>query len=183
MSDAQTCGNKDDGGEAGKAGGSAAIIDVLLVIDTVTLLDDHPEAADRPVSVDEPACYRLSPNNGALSGTSGDDWSLDVHPGERLRLRWTPLAMRGEHAVLLQLALTDEATLSHSGMHVEENAVRYAPQAGKPEEAVAREAPDAFWQADVVAGGTAELSVEATVMDRDAAVLGCFAWTLRIVVP
>lgn len=180
MSDAQTCG---DNGEAGKVRGHAAIIDVLLVIDTVTLLADHPEAVDQPVSIDGYACYHLSSEKGALNGTSANDWSLDVRPGERLRLRWTPLAMRGEHAALLQLSLADEATLGHPDIHVEENAVRYAPQAGKPEEPVAREAPDVFWQADVVASGTATLSVEATVMDRDAAVLGRFAWTVQIVVP
>ncbi|MFJ2991381.1 AidA/PixA family protein [Pandoraea sp. NPDC087047] len=180
MSDAKTCGNGGNGGDSGNAG---TIADVLLVIDTVTLLDKHPEAATEPVDVDGAECFALAPRGDALTGLSASSWQIDVRPGAQLRLRWTPLAMRGEHALLLQLSLDGETTLGKLQLHVEEHAVRYAPQAGTPEEAVAHEAPDAFWQAAVVGSGTAEVSVDALVTDRDANVLGRLRWPLRIIVP
>ncbi|VVD79904.1 inclusion body protein [Pandoraea capi] len=182
MSDAQNCGN--GGGEDG-ARDSAAITDVLLVIDTATLLDKAAGQSPSPVSVDGTDCYRLSPGHDTLDGSSGTHaatWRIDARPGERIRMRWTALAMRGEQAVLLQLALADDAMLGNLQLHVEDNAVRYAPRYDKPEEAVARQAPDAYWQADVVASGEAETSVEATVTDRDANVLGRFTWSMRIAV-
>lgn len=174
MSDAHT---SDAGGER------PAIVDVLLVIDTVTLLDRHPEAADNPVTVDGDGCYGLAPDANALDGVNAAPWPVDVHAGDRLRLRWTPLAMRGEHAVLLQLSLADASSLSGLQLHVHEHATRYAPQPGDPQVSVAREAPDAFWQADVVASGTAQVDVEAIVTDRDANVLARLRWPLRVVVP
>ncbi|WP_242561102.1 MULTISPECIES: AidA/PixA family protein [Pandoraea] len=181
MSDAQTCGTGDGGG----ALVSAAVTDVLLVIDTATLLDKAAGPTSSPVAVDGDDCYRLSPGHDTLDGdreTHAAGWRIDARPGERIRIRWTALAMRGEHAVLLQLALADDATLGNLQLHVEDSAVRYAPRSDKPEEAVARQAPDAYWQADVVASGEAETSVEATVTDRDANVLGRFTWSMRIAV-
>ncbi|AKM32369.1 hypothetical protein AB870_23120 [Pandoraea faecigallinarum] len=187
MSDAPTRGGPRDE--------STAVTDALLVIDTVTLLDSPADSshspdssrscvhADRTSHVGGDACYCLAPGAQALRGVRASTWTIDVPVGERLRLRWTPLAMRGEHAVLLELSLTDEAVLGDLRLHVEDHAVRYAPQPGKPQEAVAREAPDAYWQADVVASGTADLGIDAIVTDRDATVLARFGWTLRIVVP
>ncbi|VVE13362.1 AidA/PixA family protein [Pandoraea terrigena] len=160
-----------------------AIADVLLVIDSATLLDRHPQATDAPVSVDADRCYGLAPDSAALDGVNAAQWRVDAHAGDRLRLRWTPLAIRGEHAVLLELSLDDERTLSGLQLHVHEHATRYAPQSGSFETPVAREAPDAFWQADVVGSGTAALTIEAIVTDRDANVLGRFRWPMRIVVP
>ncbi|AVF40985.1 AidA/PixA family protein [Pandoraea apista] len=174
MSDARTdCASND----------SRAIADVLLVIDTMTLLDRHPDAADAPVAIEGEGCYGLASGKQALEGVSAAPWPVDVRPGDSLRFRWTPLAMRGEHAVLLQLAVADESTLADLKMHVHEHAMRYAPQAAAPQEPIAREAPDAFWQADVVASGAAHLSVEAIVTDRDANVLARFRWSLPVVVP
>ncbi|ODP33429.1 AidA/PixA family protein [Pandoraea sp. ISTKB] len=182
MSDAQNCGN---GGEEDGARDSAAITDVLLVIDTATLLDKAAGQSPSPVSVDGTDCYRLSPGRDTLDGSHGTppaSWPVDARTGSQLRIRWTALAMRGEHAVLLQLALADDAALGNLQLHVEDNAVRYAPRSDKPEEAVARQAPDAYWQAEVIASGEAEMRVEATVTDRDANVLGRFTWPLRIAV-
>ncbi|MDR3400548.1 MAG: AidA/PixA family protein [Pandoraea sp.] len=167
--------------DTGSATGATA--DVLLVIDTVTLLDRHPDAADNPVDIESDGCYGLAPDSQALDGVSAAPWPIDVRTGDRVRLRWTPLAMRGEHAVLLELSLTDETVLGGLRMHVHEHAPRYAPQSGSPEQPVAREAPDAFWQADVIASGTAEVDVVAIVTDRDASVLARFRWSLPVVVP
>lgn len=174
MSDANTSDGNGD---------RRAIADVLLVIDTVTLLDRHPDAVDAPVSVDADCCYGLAADSAALTGVNAAQWRIDVRTGDRLRLRWTPLAMRGEHAVMLQLSLDDEITLSGLRLHWHEHATRYAPQASSPQTAVARDAPDAFWQADVVGSGTAALAIEAIVTDRDANVLGRFRWPMRVVVP
>ncbi|VVD61862.1 AidA/PixA family protein [Pandoraea anhela] len=182
MSDAQTCGTRGDG-EA--AADRVTVIDVLLAIDTATLLD-KTDGHTPSATVDGSDCYRLSPGRDALSGESGTGgarWCIDVRPGQRLRIRWTPLAMRGEHAVLLQLALADETTLHHLRLHVEDKAVRYAPGTDTPTSPVAREATDAFWQADVVASGDAELTAEAIVTDREANVLGRFSWSFRMAVP
>ncbi|VVD98692.1 AidA/PixA family protein [Pandoraea cepalis] len=164
-------------------GACRAIADVLLVIDTVTLLDQHPEATDAPVGVDADCCYGLAADSAALTGVNAAQWRIAVRPGDRLRLRWTPLAMRGEHAVMLQLCLDDETTLSGLQLHCLTHATRYAPQSGSPQVAVARDAPDAFWQADVAGSGTAALTIEAIVTDRDANVLGRFRWSMRVVVP
>jgi hypothetical protein len=174
MSDARTT---DVGSDTG------TIADILLVIDTMTLLDRHPDAADAPVDIESDGCFGLAPGSRALEGVSAAPWPVEVRPGDSLRLRWTPLAMRGEHAVLLQLSLDDEATLGGLAMHVHEHATHYAPQPGSPQAPVAREAPDAFWQADVVASGTAQVNVEAMVTDRDANVLARFRWSLPVVVP
>lgn len=173
MSDARTHGATHD---------AHAITDVLLVIDTVTLLDRHPDAAHTPVDIESNGYYGLAPDKQALEGVSAAPWPIDVRPGDCLRVRWTPLAMRGEHAVLLQLALDDESTLAGLQLHVHEHAQRYAPQSDAPQEPVAREAPDAFWQADVVASGTANVNVEAIVTDRDANVLARLRWSLPVVV-
>ena len=166
-------------------GGShtGATADVLLVIDTMTLLDQHPDAADAPVDIESDGCYGLAPDKQALHGVSAAPWPVDVRPGDCLRIRWTPLAMRGEHAVLLQLSLDDEATLGGLQIQVHEHAPRYAPQSGEPQAPVAREAPDAFWQADVVASGKVNVRVEAIVTDRDANVLARLRWSLPVVVP
>ena len=174
MSDART---RDAGSD------TRAIVDVLLIIDTVALLDRHPNAADATMDIESDACYGLAPGSRALEGVSAAPWPVDVHPGDSLRLRWTPLAMRGEHAVLLQLCADDESTLSGLQMQIHEHAPRYAPQSGAAQQPVAREAPDVFWQADVVASGTAKVNVEAIVTDRDANVLGRFRWSLPVVVP
>ncbi|VVE34906.1 inclusion body protein [Pandoraea eparura] len=180
MSDAHT---SDGDGER------RAIIDILLVIDTVTLLDRHPDAADAakatdvPVSVDAHDCYGLAPDSAALDGVNAAPWRVAVRTGDGLRLRWTPLAMRGEHAVLLQLSLNDETTLSGLQLHLREHATRYAPQSGSLQTPVTRDAPDAFWQADVVGSGTAALTIDAIVTDRDANVLGRLRWPMRLVVP
>ncbi|AJP57664.1 hypothetical protein UC34_13010 [Pandoraea vervacti] len=176
MSDPSTCGALHDESAA----------NVLLAIDTATLLDhphDSPVGDAQTTAVDGSACFCLSSGADALAGVNTTTWSLDVRPGARLRLRWTPLAMRGEHAVLLHLSLADEAVLGNLQLHVDDNAVRYAPQPGTPGDAVARPAPDAFWQAQVVASGKATLTVEAIVTDRDATLLGRFGWTVRIAVP
>ncbi|VVD67339.1 inclusion body protein [Pandoraea aquatica] len=177
MSEAKPCG--DTGDDARSAAGT----DVLLVVDTVTLLDRASVSDGKPQSAPDDAYYALAPNAEALSGTHGAKWVIDAQPGTRLKLRWTPLAMRGEHAALLQFVLADEATLGRASLHVESHASRYAPQSGKPEEPVAREAPDAYWAAEVIARGTADVNVEATVTDRDANVLGRFILSLQIVVP
>ncbi|WP_353189228.1 AidA/PixA family protein [Pandoraea pnomenusa] len=161
--------------------GTAA--DVLIVIDTVTLLDAHSGAADAAVDVDGSGYYAVAPGGEALEGVSGAPWRIDVSPGDCVRLRWTPLAMRGEHAVLLLLSLTDDAPLSALQQHVNTDATRYVPQSAAPEQPVPRPALDAYWQADVVASGSTSLQVEATVTDRDAAVIGRFRWLLPIVVP
>lgn len=160
-----------------------AIADVLLVIDTVTLLDRHPDAVETTVSVDADGCYGLAPDSAALDGVNAPQWRVGVRAGDGLRLRWTPLAMRGEHAVLLQLSVDDETTLSGLQLHLHEHATRYAPQSGSLETPVARDAPDAFWQADVVGSGTAALTIDAMVTDRDANVLGRFRWPMRLIVP
>lgn len=160
-----------------------AFADVLLVIDAVMLLDRYPDAAHNPVDIEGDGCYGLAPDSEALHGVCAAPWLIDVRAGDRLRLRWTSLAMRGEHAVLLQLSVDDESTLGGLEMHVDEHATRYAPQSGAPQAPVAREAPDAFWQADVVASGTAGLNVEAIVTDRDANILARFRWPLPVVIP
>ena len=64
-----------------------AIADVLLVIDTVTLLDRHPDAVDAPVSVDADCCYGLAADSAALTGVNAAQWRIDVRTGDRLRLR------------------------------------------------------------------------------------------------
>lgn len=157
-------------------------VDVLLVIDIDTLLDRYPDAANAPVQVDRDSCFGLASGREALTVVNTEAWRIAARPGQRLRIRWTPLAMRGEHQILLQLAAADEATLGALKLHVDADAVRHVPQSGAPEHPVARTAVDAYWQADVVASGTTQVNVEAVATDRDAAVLARFRWPLRIVV-
>ncbi|APD13500.1 AidA/PixA family protein [Pandoraea pulmonicola] len=176
MAHAHTCGAQP---------GSAPAVDILLALDTMTWLDRHPhgDPASTPVDVEPDACYGLASGSGPeapLRAGKAAHVHVDARPGARLRLRWTPLALRGEHAVLLQLSLGDDATLADLQLHIDEHATRYAPQAGTPERPASRQAPDAFWQADVVAPGTVSVDAEATVTDRDAQVIARFRWPLRI---
>ncbi|ANJ87138.1 AidA/PixA family protein [Pandoraea oxalativorans] len=177
MSEAKPCGN------TGNEARSAASTDVLLVVDTVTLLERASGGDEKPQPAPDTAYYALAPNADALAGVNGAKWVIHARPGTRLKLRWTPLAMRGEHAALLQFALLDETTLGRPSLHVESHATRYAPQSGKLDEPVPREAPDAYWETEVIASGMADVNVDATVTDRDANVLGRFTWSLQIVVP
>ncbi|AJC17025.1 AidA/PixA family protein [Pandoraea sputorum] len=177
MSEAKPCG------DTGVDTRSAACTDVLLVVDTVTLLDRAAGTEGPPQPVTGDAYYALAPNADALTGVNGAKWVIEAQPGSRLKLRWTPLAMRGEHAALLQFELADETTLGRSSLHVDNHATRFAPQSAMPEAPVSREAPDAYWETEVIASGTAAVKVDATVTDRDANILGRFTWSLQIVVP
>ncbi|UIF88985.1 AidA/PixA family protein [Cupriavidus sp. UYPR2.512] len=176
MSDRQAC--KSSGQT-----GTDDITDVLLVVDTVTLLKRCPDAGDDPANptpVDGDCCYGIASGIGQLQGINEGQLCIEAPIGACLRLRWAPLAMRAEYAVLLSLELSDEQTFGHARLIVDEQATSYVPQSATPMQPARRSASDYFWQIDVKACGTVEATINALVTDRDARILGSFQWPLHL---
>ncbi|VVD65359.1 hypothetical protein PMO31116_00317 [Pandoraea morbifera] len=156
------------------------VTDVLLVIDTVTLLARHAHAAPAQRHAEPGEWFTLAPGQVEPDAARMAPWRIDATPGNRVRLRWTPLAMQGEHAVLLDLSPTDTTVFGEWHLHMHADSPRHAPSMGDPEHPALRAAPDVYWQAEVERAGSTELSVELTITDRDANVLRQLQRSLRI---
>lgn len=158
------------------------VIDVLLVIDTVTLLARQTHAAPAQRHAEPGGWFTLAPGQVEPDAARMPPWRIDAAPGNRVRLRWTPLAMQGEHAVLLDLSPTDTAVFGEWHLHMHADSPRHAPSMGDPEHPALRAAPDVYWQAEVERAGSTELSVGLTITDRGANVLSRLRRPLRIAV-
>ncbi|VVE11993.1 hypothetical protein PIN31009_02679 [Pandoraea iniqua] len=152
---------------------NAAGTNVLLVIDTGALLAGESEPA---------CCYALCTGMDSLLTSNDGQLHLNAAAGEQVHVRWSPTAVRGEHAVLLDLQLANEDVLTNLTLQTNPAATVQVPQMGEPGECEARPAHDAFWQLDVAAEGNVELKLKAIVTDRDAEIAGTFEWPLSIVV-
>lgn len=158
------------------------VIDVLLVIDTVTLLARQTHAAPSQRHAEPGGWFTLAPGQVEPDAARMPPWRIDAAPGNCVRLRWTPLAMQGEHAVLLNLSPTDTAVFGEWHLHMHADSPRHAPSMGAPEHPALRAAPDVYWQAEVERAGSTELSVGLTITDRGANILSRLRRPLRIAV-
>lgn len=158
------------------------VIDVLLVIDTVTLLARQTHTAPSQRHAEPGGWFTLAPGQVEPDAARMPPWRIDAAPGNCVRLRWTPLAMQGEHAVLLDLSPTDTAVFGEWHLHMHADSPRHAPSMGAPEHPALRAAPDVYWQAEVERAGSTELSVGLTITDRGANILSRLRRPLRIAV-
>lgn len=154
--------------EANAAGAS-----VLLVIDTAALLAGESEPT---------CCYALCTGMDSLLTRNDGQLHLNALPGEQVRVRWSPTAVRGEQAVLLNLQLPSDDVLANLTQQSNPEATVRVPQMENPATLDEQPAHDAFWQLDVAAEGSVELTLQAIVTDRDAGVVGTFEWPLSLVV-
>lgn len=164
MSEARTSGDCESS--------ESSAAEVFLVIDTAALLAGEPEAS---------CCYALYTGLDSRLTSNDGQVHLNTSPGDLISIRWSSTAVRGEQAVLLALQLPDDDVLTNLALTANPDATFYMPQMDHPGEPVPRTTLDAVWQAEVVTEGSVNVQVEATVTDRDAQVLGTFAWPLRIV--
>ncbi|MGC7402859.1 AidA/PixA family protein [Pandoraea pneumonica] len=152
---------------------SATGVSVLLVIDTAALLAGESEAT---------CCYALCTGMDSLLTRNDGQLHLNALPGEQVRVRWSPTALRGEQAVLLTLQLASDDVLTNLTLQTNPDATVRVPQMEDPATLDEQPAHDAFWQLDVAAEGSVELTLQAIVTDRDAGVVGTFDWPLSLVV-
>lgn len=152
---------------------NAAGASVLLVIDTAALLAGESEPT---------CCYALCTGMDSLLIRNDGQLHLNALPGEQVRVRWSPTSVRGEQTVLLNVQLAGDDVLANLTMQTNPAAIVRVPQMGEPAELGESPAHDAFWQLDVAAEGSVELTLQAIVTDRDAAIAGTFEWPLSIVV-
>lgn len=164
---------------------SSTAIDLLLVIDTVTLLERHPATNEEsaPASVDSSFCYCFAPGKKQIVASNDGTLAVKAPPGTDLRLRWSPLSLRGERIILLDISLSDNEILGPIAQHVDERASLFMPQlnsSGTMDEPAKRTAPDIFWKTKMIAPGAVDARINARIMGRDAHVLGNFFWDLRL---
>ncbi|AXW63317.1 hypothetical protein CJO94_00720 [Ralstonia solanacearum] len=160
------------------------VVDVTLIFDAVTLLSRDPEASrtpDAPTPADADCCYAFA--SGADTLTAPNDGRLTMHApiGALVRIRAATPSMLTEHSVLVtSLQLSGARALSDPQPVVNPQAEAFVPPLGEQPHPVRRHATDAFWQMQVLAHQPVEARIDATFLDREANVLGCFRWQLAI---
>ncbi len=101
--------------------------------------------------------------------------------GALVRIRAATPSLLTEHAVLVtSLQLSGARALSDPQPVVNSHAEALVPQLGEQPHPARHRATDAFWQMQVLAHEPVEARIDATLLDREANVLGCFRWQLAI---
>ncbi len=160
------------------------VVDVMLIFDAVTLLSRYPEASrtpDAPTPADAECCYAFAPGADALAEPNGGRLKLRTPIGAQVRIRATTPSLLTEHSVMVtSLQLSGARALSDPQPVVNPQAEAFVPQLGEQPHPARRHATDAFWQMQVLAHQPVEARIDATFLDREANVLGCFRWQLAI---
>src|ERR1700733_3613287 len=77
--------------------------DILIIIDTATLLSFHPDAslsADTPTHIDDAFIYVMNTRDGRLLGRNDGHFDLVATVDDAIHIRENAVALRGEHSVL-----------------------------------------------------------------------------------
>ncbi|MGD7313977.1 AidA/PixA family protein, partial [Ralstonia pseudosolanacearum] len=160
------------------------VVDVMLIFDAVTLLSSHPEASrtpDAPTPVGAQCCYAFAPGAGAPTAPNSGRLTVCAPIGALVRIRAATPSLLTEHAVLVtSLQLSGARALSDPQPVVNSHAEALVPQLGEQPHPARHRATDAFWQMQVLAHEPVEARIDATLLDREANVLGCFRWQLAI---
>lgn len=168
---------------AGEQSASGCRGDVLLVVDSATLLERYPDAslsADAPTPIDGNLIYILAGNNVGEMGRNDSRLELALSPGKSMHVRGITLALGGEQGlVLYRITLPDASVLTppklvvHNGVTV--------PTPGPPDSlrADCLPADDHFWEARLVAPDTVTCDLSFMVLDRSCKSQGCFLWRLE----
>lgn len=160
------------------------VVDVMLIFDAVTLLSRNPEASRTPAAptpADPDCCYAFAPATDTLTAPTAGRLRMRAPLGALVRIRATTPSLLAEHAVLVtSLQLSGGPALSDPQPVVNPQAEAFVPQLSEQSHPVRHHQTDAFWQTQVLAHQPVEARIDATVLDREANVLGCFRLQLTI---
>lgn len=156
----------------------------LLIIDVVTPLSrrhDGNFSPEAPAFVDNIHIYVLTARDGEPLGANDARLDLTAEPGDHVRIRAIPLALRGEHSVLLDgITHADAEVLSPFDLVLRGALTVATPNADNLLEPGGQSIDDYFWQSQVLAPGIAACTLEFVVWDKSSAVCGYFQCHLQI---
>jgi|SRR5207253_4211530 len=157
---------------------------VLLIVDTETLLSRYPQPSlepDNPTLIDDGFIFFAGSTQAEKTVKNDSLITLTATNGNTFRIRGRTVSLRAEHSVVFyDIAVGDAGVLSPQQLIVHSDLTLPAPNPEDPTQPVSQEADDHYWQCKQLACGVEKCELSFMVVNPSCEAVGYFSWMVEV---
>jgi len=157
---------------------------LLFILDSETLLENHPSPSDSADSPTTTQARHLFIQGARPEGWQGPDeqpFNLSASPGDSLHIRFAPIALRGENLLFVHdLQVLDNSILSPATASTRPGVQLARPRFDNLLEIETETADDFFWESRLNAHGRTGIDIRFALLGNDCSILGYFSMPLEL---
>lgn len=159
---------------------SEQIIDVLVVFDTVSILNKYGTntTPDTPVQVtDNNMIYMVTNDGNAVSGQAGNELNIKAETLDVIRWREASLSLNSDaEAILYKFVATSGGDLISAPAPLQVTVKEPLPNPQDPTSPTMQEVKAYFWNSNVLSPGSVTYHFQFMIVDRDGNTQGYYWW-------
>ncbi|UVM49209.1 MULTISPECIES: inclusion body family protein [unclassified Pseudomonas] len=156
------------------------VTDVLVSIDTETILKNYPNISKNPhtpTTIDFRHVYMVTNQNNVVSGQAGGELDLKAQVGDLIRWREASLSLGFEQAVIFYKFIGNVGNELISTPTPRKATASFAvPNTSNPSVPSCQKVDNHYWSSETLACGRVTYHFNFLIVDRDCQIIGCCAW-------
>lgn len=156
------------------------VTDVLVSIDTETILKNYPNISKNPATptmIDVNHVYMVTNQNNVVSGQAGGELNLRAQVGDLIRWRETSLSQSFETAVIFYKFIGNVGNeLISTPTPRKATACVAVPNPSNPSVPSCQKVDNHYWSSETLSTGSVTYHFNFLIVDRDCKIVGCCSW-------
>ncbi|VVP51240.1 inclusion body family protein [Pseudomonas fluorescens] len=156
------------------------VTDVLVTIDTETILKNYPNISKNPAAptlIDVKHVYMVTNQDNVVSGQAGGELNLKAQVGDLIRWRETSLSQGFETAVVFyQFIANAGKELISTPTPRKATACIAIPNTSNPSVPSCQKVDNYYWSSETLSTGSVTYHFNFLIVDRECKIVGCCSW-------
>lgn len=156
------------------------VTDVLVSIDTETILKKYPNISKDPASptfIDVNHVYMVTNQDNVIQGQAGGELDLKAQVGDLIRWRETSLSQSFETAVIFYKFIANAgAQLISTPSPRKAIASVAVPNTSNPSVPSCQKVDNHYWSSETLECGRVTYHFQFLIVDRNCSIVGCCTW-------